>query len=255
MYLDPSLRILIIEDNPGFSGLLQLMLQEIGLSSIRIAADYESGLKHFENLHPDICLVDIDLGKNQKSGIELIEKIRETDEDAAVIYLTANYTEDYYEQTRHTRPCGFMNKELSRFKLHQAIDLALMHKPQTQAALGEDNLPLPNATPLVNNTKVFFKIGDSYKAIPIQEVAYFYADHKITYARVGERNYPTTVQLKTLEEEFAQQFVRIHKTYLVNFKFIESIQTKDNSIIVSGESLPVGYAYRKQFFSRLQILR
>jgi two-component system response regulator AlgR len=255
MYLDPSLSVLIIEDNPGFSGLLKLMLQEIGLSSIRIAVDYKSGLQSFEAQQPNICLMDIDLGKNQKSGIDLAEKIRETDDEVSIIFLTANYTEDYYEKSRHTRPSGFMNKELSRFKLHQAIDLALMHKPQAQPALGEDNLSLPNTTPLVNNTQVFFKIGDSYKAIPVKDVAYFYADHKLTYARVGERNYPTSVQLKTLEEEFADLFVRIHKTYLVNFKFIESLQTKDNSVIVAGESLPVGYAYRKQFFSRLQILR
>ena len=99
------------------------------------------------------------------------------------------------------------------------------------------------------------KIGDSYKAIPIKDVAYFYADQKFTYARIGERNYPTTVLLKTLEDEFPEQFVRIHKTYLVNFNYIESIVLKENSVIITGESLPIGLAYRKQFMSRLQLLK
>lgn len=248
-----QIKILVVDDTPAFIELVCIILQELGTQPCLRAHSYDSGLAQYESSGPDLCLVDIDLGKDSKTGIELVEKIRETNATIPVIYLTAHYDEDFYEQTRHTFPSAFMNKELSRFKLRQAIDLAMMHKQESLPLLR--NTAATESIPMVNNTQVFFKIGDVFKAFPVTEIAYFYADHKITFAHIGERNYPTSVQLKTLEDEFFDQFVRIHKSYLINFKFIESIQTKDNSVLVSGESLPLGYAYRKNFMNRLQILR
>lgn len=256
MIINKNLRILIVEDNEGFSKLIQLLLQEIGLEKISAAADYESALEVFNTIKPDLCLVDINLGKNKKTGINLAEKIRETHPYLPLIYLTSDYTDECYENSRHTRPSSFMGKELSRFKLEQAIDLALMHT-EDAAAIPEMSVANPSvsAPSTLSNNRFFFKIGDVFKSIPTKEVAYFYADNKLTYAHVGSRNYPTNVQLKTLEEEFACSFVRIHKTYLVNVDYIESIHPKEGTVATSGESLPIGYAYRKHFFDRVKLLR
>lgn len=217
-----------------------------------MANSYEAGLREFGQHKPDICILDIDLGKGRRSGIELAEYIRETHPSLPVIYLTANYTHDYYQMTRHTMPSSFLNKELSKFKLEQAIDIALMHRKDTESS----HTPAHSGTiPVVTHQHCFFKIGDAYKAIAISDILFFYADSKLTYARVGTRNYPTTVQLKTLEEEFSNIFIRIHKTYLVNVEHISSIHPKENTLLAGGDTLPIGYAYRNTFLSRLNLLR
>lgn len=257
MTLPASLKVLVVEDSQNFFQLIELLLREAGVKNIISALNYEDGLSAFQTGAPDICIFDIDLGKGKKSGIELAETIREVDLKVPIIFMTAYYTEDYYEQSLHTRPSGFMNKELSRFKIRQALDLALMHRegvPLPSLASDTGIPPAPPA-PFINQHQFFFKIGDIYKAIPVKEIQYFYADNKLTFARSGQRNYPTNVQLKTLEEEFSALFVRIHKTYLINMQYIDSIHPKDNSIVVGGESLPIGYAYRKTFMDRMHLLR
>jgi len=251
MNLPKNLRVLLVEDNPGFSSLLQLLLHELGLSNIMIASNFEQGWEFFDSAGADICILDIDLGPGQKSGIHLAEKIRTQDQLIPIIYLTANYTEDSYESSRHTRPSNFLNKEISRFKIQQALDLALLHHETLPI---QKNVP-PLVPPLITGNQFFFKIGDIYKAIPVKDVAYFFADHRLTYAKVGQRNYPTNVQLKTLEEEFFHIFARSHKTYLVNINLIESIQPKDNTLIIGGDTLSIGYSYRKNFLERLNLLR
>jgi DNA-binding LytR/AlgR family response regulator len=149
-----------------------------------------------------------------------------------------------------------MNKELSRFKIRQALDIALIHRDNDSLSSPASDAGSPTAPPpFISHHQFFFKIGDIYKAIPVKDIQYFYADNKLTFARSGQRNYPTNVQLKTLEEEFSALFVRIHKTYLVNIQHIDSIHPKDNSVVVDGESLPIGYAYRKTFMDRLHLLR
>lgn len=250
--LDPLTKVLIVEDNVGFKHILSVLLKSIGISQFQTAPDYEQGLAIFQKFEPDICIFDIDLGHDKPTGIHLAEKIRSLLVQVPIIYLTANYSEDFYYQTRHTSPCGFMNKELSKFKLEQVLDIALLH--QKHAKDQETAIKL-QAPPHIIQNSFFFKIGDIYKAFRISDISYFYADNKLTYARVGNRNYPTNVQLITLEDEFSSVFARIHKTYLVNIEHITAIQPKENTIQIGSESLPIGYAYRKTFLNRLNLLR
>lgn len=247
-------RILLVDDQPAFIHLLKILLTEIGFDQIYAASDFESAWQSFQDHDPDLCLLDIDLGKNSRSGIDLAEKIRVIDPQVPIIFLTANYTDNYYQQCRHVRPRSFMNKELSRFKLHHAIDLALLNRTTVH---GHNQPPPANTveTPYITDRNLFFKIGDFYKRIPTDEIAFFFSKDKLTYARVENRNYPTNVQLKTLEDELAPVFHRIHKTYLVNLSFIDQIHPKDSTVAISDETLPIGYAYRKSFLERVNLLK
>jgi DNA-binding LytR/AlgR family response regulator len=250
MSLNSNLRVLILEDSESFSKLLKTLLFELYIQDVFIAKNYETGLEYFDQYQPDICLVDIDLGEKKSSGIEFVEKIRENAPFLPIIYLTSNYTEACYEQSRHTQPSNFMNKELSSFKLYQAIDLALMQQTPLKTMVQRDH-----TTPYQNQSNFFFKIGDIYKSIPIDKVEYFFSDQKLTYAKVDQRNFPTSVQLKTLEKDFAPTFLRIHKSYLVNTLMIESIHPGESIVIVGGNTLPIGSAYKKIFFEQLQLLK
>ena len=104
--------------------------------------------------------------------------------------------------------------------------------------------------------QLFFKVGDTYKAISVPEIAYFYADQKMSYAKIGGRSYPTSVQLKVLEDELHPWgFVRTHKSYVLNIKHIESFNLSEASILINGETLPIGYAFKKTFMNSLKLLK
>jgi len=256
MYDYHNITILLVEDDPRFSNLMAILFREIGIKSLHLATDYEQALKTVRTCGADICILDINLGPNSKNGIQVAEAIRTHNEQVPIIFLTSNYNETYYHAARHTHPSGFMNKEISLFKLQQAIDLALLHRPgQAASPPVYTQTTIPEIVPVITHHQIFFKVGDVFKAIPIKEVAYFYADQKTTYARVGSRNYPTTVQLKTIEEAFGAAFVRTHKSYLVNTALIEAVCPKDGTITIQGETLPIGNAYRKNLLDTLPILR
>ena len=107
MLLNNSIQILVVEDNEAFAQLIRILLQDTGLSKIQIASSFEEGLEQFDINTPDICIFDIDLGKNKKTGIQLAEKVRETHPGLPIIFLTSHYTEEYYELCKHTRPSCF----------------------------------------------------------------------------------------------------------------------------------------------------
>lgn len=249
--------ILVVEDNNQFVLLLRIILEDMPFKSILVASSYEEALEVLEEITPDIFLLDIELSENEReAGIALGETIREQQIESPIIYITSHYTEDYYERTKHTRPSSFLNKELSRLKLHQAIDLALLNYSAYQPAGQQQPASTTKRPPNITDNHFFFKVGDAYKAMPADNIAYFYADKKMSYARMESRSYPTSIQLKVLEEELQKLgFIRIHKSYLVNIKQIEAVNPRDSTITVAGETLPIGYTYRKPLLEMLNLLK
>ncbi len=258
MLLKGQIKVLIVEDQENFAKMIQLMLEELKLKQIYKAHTMDQAWALFERERPDLCLIDIELSKNQQEGIILAEQIREVAPTLPIIFLTVHYNEDMYERCKHILPSIFMNKELSRLNLYQAIDLALLNTPSTSSPnfkLEEQHPVEENRRPWINNQHFFFKVGDVYKRIAIKEIAFFFAKGKMTFARVNKRNFPTNVQLKTLEDELFPKFLRIHKTYLVNVDQIESINTREDKIEVMEENLPIGYGYRHSFLEQLKLLK
>lgn len=245
--------ILIVEDDRDYTLLLSLLLEQLNFKNILYAVNYDDALDKLETESVDLLLIDIDLG-NGKNGIMLAEEIRRRQLTTPLIYITSNHTQDYYDYARHTRPSSFMSKELSRLKLYQAIDIALApyFEPETAAAVRDSSVNAPH----IQHRNLYFKVGDVFKTIPVDQVAYFYADQKMSYAKVGNRSYPTSIQLKTLQDELYELgFMRIHKSYLVNTRLIETINPGEATVLVNGETLPIGYAYRKSFLSALKLLK
>ena len=121
-----SLRILVVEDNPSFAHLLELILVQVGVEKFWFANNFDAGLQLFLSEDPDLCILDIELDASEKTGIHLAEHIRDKKPLVPILFLTSHYNEDYYQKTQHTRPSGFMSKEVSQFKLEVAIDSALL---------------------------------------------------------------------------------------------------------------------------------
>lgn len=245
-----SLKMLVVEDNEDFTELIQTLLYQMNYRQVVSANSYHQAMSLLDTQVFDIFLIDIGLGAG-RSGIAFAEEIRQRGIRAPILYLTADYTEAAYNAAKHTHPSSFLNKEISRLKLLQAIDLAVTANnnshttsagSQTAAQIADNNL--------------FFKVGDIFKSLKIGEVAFFYSDHKMSFAKVNQRSYPTNIQLKVLSDQLGVHgFFRVHKSYLVNLKHIESINPSEAIITIQGEEIPIGVTYKKSFFEAIRLLK
>ena len=258
-----ALRILLVDDNPQFIDLLSFLLQELGIKHIQRAYTREEGLEAYHSFHPDVCLLDIELLPGQKDGADLAFAIRQENSLIPIIFLTSFFEDDYYDYVKPVRPSSFMDKELSRLKLLQAIELAVMQierKPvMPPPKSSEDNTlskrMISTPTAQFNSKQIFFRVGDVYKPFDIEQIDFFFADNNITYARIDARNFPTNVQLRVLADELAPKFLRCHKKYVVNVDRIESVLIKEEKVKIGDDLLTIGYAYKKRFFKDLNLLK
>lgn len=245
MYRSNDLSILMVDDGRDSLFLLQYMLEELGFHRLHPCQSFAEALQAFNTKSPDLCLLDIELG-GIKNGINLAEEIRKYDARIPIIYLTSHFSEDYYDRCRHTNPSSFLNKGCTLLNLKYAIELAYINRNEQVSHHAQ--------TPVTGN-QLFFKIGDVYKSVSLTNISFFYAENKLTYARSEGRSYPASIQLKVLEEELKPAFLRIHKSYLVNTKFIDEIHPTEGVVIIDGESLPIGNTYKRFFLEKIHFLK
>jgi CheY-like chemotaxis protein len=83
--IEPKMRVLVVEDDPGFATSLQDVLEAQGCT-VAHAMEAEAALTAFQQSRPDIVLLDLKLpGRN---GYEVLLEIREKDPKADVLLMT-----------------------------------------------------------------------------------------------------------------------------------------------------------------------
>lgn len=263
-----DLRLTVIKEDTSFLKLLRVLLNDIGLTEIQSIDPTQSTLSIFDNIQADALFIDGDMTFDQKKGVEIGYWLRQHEIYLPLVFMTSHLKQYDPELFLQLQPISFMSKELSLVKLLQTLELvslqqenALLQQQINDRQTSHTQLPIKFNTPAAHqaaesDAHFFFKVGDSYKAIPVSDIAYFSADQKMSYAKIGNRSYPTNVQLKILEEELhSWGFLRIHKSYLLNTKHIVSFHPADGYVSINHETLPIGYAYRKLFLTSLKLLK
>src|SRR2546423_114537 len=82
----PVARVLVVDDDPVINRLVQARLAGFGYE-IHAAADGEQALALAQQVQPDLVLLDVQLPGI--SGLEVLDYLRSTQMDLAVIMITA----------------------------------------------------------------------------------------------------------------------------------------------------------------------
>ncbi|MEM9888122.1 MAG: LytTR family DNA-binding domain-containing protein [Bacteroidota bacterium] len=233
-------RLLLLEDDSDFLQLLTMLLHQIGITSITAAHNFNECISYFDSEQIDVCLFDIDLGSGKQTGIDAAKRIRAIDPSIPVIFLTSLYNERHYTASKSVQPIAFLNKQLDKLMLLQAIDLAT----ETNSSL--------NRTPITQPTdRIFVKVGNNYKAIATEKVSYFVADKKFVYCVVDNRKYPIRMTLKEIEKKLGRNFIRTHRAHVVNVDLVDSVNLVDNSIKMENSTIPLGPSYKSYLLDRI----
>ena len=91
------------------------------------------------------------------------------------------------------------------------------------------------------------KREEEWKPISIERISHIESLQKKTWFYAEEKPYKINTPLKELERKLPDQFLRIHRSYIVNIDFIDKIvrDFSSNLVIVlqSGKELPVSQSY------------
>lgn len=106
---DCDMRCLIVDDSADFRDAAGAMLERAGISVVGKASNSAEALKCYEDSHPDVALVDVDLGG--EDGFELAEQLNRLTANALAVILVSTYAESDLAEMIDTSPAvGFLQK-------------------------------------------------------------------------------------------------------------------------------------------------
>jgi two-component system response regulator AlgR len=217
------MKLLIVDDEPPARERLRRLLNEIdGCDVIAEAANGEEALAYCGEFHPDVILLDVRMPG--LSGIEIARHIDSLEEPPAVIFTTAY--DQYAVEAFETEAVGYLLKPVRKEKLAHALRHAARISPSRLMKVAQ-SARLEN-----RRQQICARLGEQLRLIPLADIYYFLADQKyVTVKHSGGENL-IDESLKSLAEEFAPDFIRIHRNALVAEKQISAVERTDDGCYV-----------------------
>ncbi|SFQ27540.1 LytR/AlgR family response regulator transcription factor [Hymenobacter arizonensis] len=203
-------------------------------------ADGIAGLTFFrEGNKVDVLFLDIEMP--HLSGLELLRVLTDPPE---VIITTSR--QDFAVDAFELRVTDYLVKPFDFARFSQAVQ-----RVQSRQVAAVPAPPPAAESPA--NTDLFVKVNSRMVRINFDDVLYVEALSDYVNIVTAKHKYIVYTTLKALETRLSTfpNFIRVHRSYLLNTQHIESIE--DNMAnLRGGHFVPIGKSYQDGFYKSLQ---
>jgi len=244
----PGMRLLIVDDEPPARERLRRLLGEIDdCEVVAEAANGEEALSRCGELRPDVVLLDVRMPG--LTGIQVARHIDTLEDPPAVIFTTAY--DQYAVEAFETEAVGYLLKPVRKEKLAHALRHAARISPSRLVKVAE------SARIEHRRDQICARLGEQLRLIPLAEIYFFLADQKYVTVRHKGGESLIDESLKALAEEFAPEFVRIHRNALIAERQISAVERTDSGQYVvrmreCGEVLEVSRRHASELLRRIR---
>lgn len=210
------MRVVIVDDEPLARERLRRLIAEFpGYEVVGEAGDGEAVIEVIREEEPDVVLLDVRMG--MVDGLQVARAINEEDMPPAIIFITA-YPE-HALSAFDAQADAYLLKPVRKEKLREALQrvrkLSRAQKP-TISISGSSGKPAREF--------VLATTREGLVRVPAEDIVYFLADQKYTTVCHLHGEVLIEESLKTLEEDFSQWFLRVHRKALVATRFIAGLE-------------------------------
>ncbi len=234
-----SIRVIAIDDEP--LALQQLAAYIKKVPFLELVAQCQSALEAIDVLNSEpVDAMFCDINMPDLNGMDFVKSLSVP----PLIVFTTAYSEYAIEGFKVNavdyllKPFGLQDFMRAANRLKDRI--ALQPSPAGEAAA--------TAVSAQEDGSIFVKTDYRVVKVAIQDIRYVEGMSEYLKLHLDSQPKPivTLLSMKMLEERLPQNFMRIHRSYIVNLDKIQEVN-KNRVILDADTYLPIGDSYKEQF--------
>lgn len=259
-----KINVLIVEDENIVARDIQHSLKKLGYNVAGIASSGEKAIAMVSELKPDIVLMDIML-QGEMSGIDAAKKIHESF-DVPVIYLTAYADESTLNKAKVTEPYGYIIKPFKEIDIHTSVELALYKHGKISEITRERDFLFSIVDKQTTPDLIFVKSSSRLVKLKTKDIYFVEALKDYVTINTLDARYTIHSTMKDIQERLpANEFVRVHRSFIVRIDKIAAIEPPNIILDIEGldkdklshritKQIPIGGSYKDDLIKKINLV-
>ena len=237
-----GVKVLVVEDEVIVSEEIRQSLLIAGFNVVGTARSAEKALILSKEHHPDVVICDINLD-GEMDGIELATRLKQNKE-LTIIFLSAFDDQGFLERASAVDPEAYLVKPFEPKNLIVAINMAF--RKMTASSIEDEDA-------YFIKDRIFIKEGHRFVKLMVSEVTHVEAVGSYCDIFTKERKITLSVNLKHFSSKLDNsQFVRVHRSYLVNLKAVDAFE--GNVIFIGDSQIPISASHKDEFLQKIRTI-
>ena len=237
------IRCLAIDDEP--LALQQLATYISKVPFLQLAAQCQSALEARQFLEQDtVDAIFCDINMPDLNGMDFVKSLTVP---PLVVFTTA-YAE-YAVEGFKVNAVDYLLKPFGMQDFQRAA-LRLKERLESSTAVAATALSQPDAAPAAATADDTIFLKTEYRIVSVRISAIRYVEAMSEYLKVWLDGEPkpiiTLLSMKKMEERLPANFMRIHRSYIINLRCIQEVN-KNRVIMDKDTYLPIGDMYKDAF--------
>lgn len=232
------MRVAVVDDNKIFLTMYSKMIKE-AFSNHNVSVDiktFDKGtkfIKEFESSNFELVFMDIDMP--ELSGIDAASELRRIGKEFDIIFVSAH--PHFVFETIKFIPFRFIRKTNLKKETFEAVD-SYCNRSQLKFKM--------ISLELINGDRISEKVVDIAMFFSVRHDIFYTIRNEIV-AKVLSRKYNLS-QIERFTNEYG--FIRVHKSYIVNFRFIKTINAK-SILMADKKEIPISHGTKTEVQEKL----
>lgn len=227
---------IVIDDEPLAREKLRMLISKDVTLNLMGCFGNPGTAAEFLSLNP-VELVFLDI---QMPGFNGVEFAKEINPDILVIFTTA-YTE-YATDSYQVNAIDYLVKPIHQERFFKAVQ-----KAREYLDLLQTRKLYAAGPPAVDQDFIFLKSDRRYHKVNYQDCLYIESMKDYSILHLDGKKMILSMNIKNVHELLPQDlFIRVSRSYVVNFSKITSIG--NNDLIINGQEIMIGNVYKEGLF-------
>jgi Response regulator of the LytR/AlgR family len=246
--MEPKLSALIVDDEDNARILLTKLLEETLLfKDIRLTQSVDTAYTEMSRFEPDIIFLDIKMPG--KDGFAFIQDLPQGYKLQKIVFVTAY--DQYAIKAIKNQAFDYLLKPVNRKELNQCLSRFIEKKNESSEI--ERPVKIIETHERLTRIRVNTRTGTLF--INPADILFCKAEGNYTSVCTGKKHHLCSMNLGKVAELLPKNgFVRVGRSYIINFEYITMLDRKESTIMLVRNSESVTVKIPRQHLKDLDII-